>query len=1221
MAIINGSPRNDTLTGTAGDDQIYGQEGADNISGGNGNDRIESGPGSRDISYLYGQGGDDTLIGGDSREGLYGGADEDLIEAGGGDDSLDGDAGADTLFGGTGEDYFNDYQGDNEIDGGAGADFFEYVSYWTGTDTITGGAGVDTFRLWGVRLTDTVSNRIDTITDFETGSGGDILRLDATVNYFLNWDGSNPFTGGYLRLRAVDADGDGAVDDVVLEGDRDGGGNGYVGLVNLLNVQVSNFTIQNFTVNGSYAGFDPTGGFTTITGDPTFVNGSRTLLGTQDRDQITGTWLNETVRGREGDDTISGGGGADQLYGDAGDDALTGGAGNDALYGGAGDDTLTGGDGNDYLDAGAGLASVSGGAGNDTILGSSFQSAGTSGVYDGGAGDDVLDWIGSNTQTARSTYIGGSGNDQFRLYAYNAALNPNGVFDLIADFEVGTGRDRVDLLNLSSFTGWTSGQNPFVTGHLRLVAGDADGVGGANDTLLQANLDAAGSDWVTILGFVGVAPASFGLNFTQDGSDSSQFLFAPSGTGRTATATLGSPGQLEGTPGDDTLTADATGLQLRGWGGDDVLNGAQGSDNLFGDDGNDTVNGGVGNDNLYGGNGNDSLSGGDGNDYIDAGLGQDTILGGDGNDTVLLSYTGQGAGDGVKTVDLGAGDDIVQNYFSANAIVDTVTLGAGRDTVDIDSRVITTAGVVADTITDFQGGAGGDRLTLYNLLINLQGYNSATNPFATGFMQVVAADADGDGAADDVLVQADRNGPTGGAVWTTVATLLNVPLSSLTAQNFGNQFGTPNLDPFPAANVSPTQGSDFRFFIVPNTNGTSGTGLGLLRDTLDADGDALTVSIITGPSAGTLTLNSPTTGQVSYNSAGVAAGTYSFTYAISDGTASVTRTGFIEVLANNSTGFSFTGSGSANSMSGLNGGDTLSGADGDDQIFGAGGADSLSGDAGNDYLQGDAGNDSLFGGDGNDNLDGRADNDSLYGEAGNDTLAGGAGSDLLDGGDGADTFNTDTDAGTDTLLGGDGADIFNNLSQGLSVSRVTGGSGRDLHNIDIYWRFFNQAQNTVDTVTDFTVGAGGDIINLENLQFSNRLANIDIDVDNPFATGHLRFFQSGANTILQGDQDGGGNSWIDLLILENVTATSITRDNIRVSSDVEHRGFDPAGSVLTIAGSEFGDNLNGSWGRDSMSGGHGADDIRGHAGADTIDGGSGRDTLYGEGGNDSLLGR
>lgn len=104
------------------------------------------------------------------------------------------------------------------------------------------------------------------------------------------------------------------------------------------------------------------------------------------------------------------------------------------------------------------------------------------------------------------------------------------------------------------------------------------------------------------------------------------------------------------------------------------------------------------------------------------------------------------------------------------------------------------------------------------------------------------------------------------------------------------------------------------------------------------------------------------------------------------------------------------------------GNDWLTGGAGDDRIDGGAGDDQLSGGSGNDLLVGGPGRDALYGGDGNDLLDGGSGNDQLRGGRGNDLLIAEAGDDYLKGEDGNDILIGG--AGNDSSQGNYGADLI-----------------------------------------------------------------------------------------------------------------------------------------------------------------------------------------------------
>src|SRR5262249_12714928 len=146
----------------------------------------------------------------------------------------------------------------------------------------------------------------------------------------------------------------------------------------------------------------------------------------------------------------------------------------------------------------------------------------------------------------------------------------------------------------------------------------------------------------------------------------------------------------------------------------------------------------------------------------------------------------------------------------------------------------------------------------------------------------------------------------------------------------------------------------------------------------------------------------------------------------------------------------------------------------------------LNGEGGNDVIHGDDGNDSITGGSGI---------DTLFGDAGNDTfdsLGNNFGQDgtTADGGAGNDTFNTFW---------------FSNITitTGAGSDRIALSSGAASHKV---------------TITDFTVGFGGDVLDI----FSTLVLSLTGFTlgTNPFATGFLRLVQNGADTDVQLDRNG-----------------------------------------------------------------------------------------------------
>ena len=153
------------------------------------------------------------------------------------------------------------------------------------------------------------------------------------------------------------------------------------------------------------------------------------------------------------------------------------------------------------------------------------------------------------------------------------------------------------------------------------------------------------------------------------------------------------------------------------------------------------------------------------------------------------------------------------------------------------------------------------------------------------------------------------------------------------------------------------------------------------------------------------------------------------------------------------------------------------------------------------------------------------------------------------------------------------------------------------------------------TITDFTTGKGGDILDYSDLLKS---AAVNYNGENPFSSGHIKLVQSGKDTLFQFDADGTGSSTqlLTLAVLANTTASQLLTDNFNPN-------FPPDGSAAAgqiIQGTANSENLRGGFGNDTISGLAGDDTIDGQAGSDTLYGGDGNDNLTGNFGDDTLYG-
>jgi hypothetical protein len=101
---------------------------------------------------------------------------------------------------------------------------------------------------------------------------------------------------------------------------------------------------------------------------PKGTQGNDELIGTSQRDSITGLGGNDRFNGCSGDDTLNGNSGNDGIAGGTDDDKLHGNEGNDYLQGDSGSDSLYGNEGNDILVGNEDRDRFFCGSGHDTIL-------------------------------------------------------------------------------------------------------------------------------------------------------------------------------------------------------------------------------------------------------------------------------------------------------------------------------------------------------------------------------------------------------------------------------------------------------------------------------------------------------------------------------------------------------------------------------------------------------------------------------------------------------------------------------------------------------------------------------------------------------------------------------------------------------------------------------------------------------------------------------------
>ncbi|HYG48352.1 MAG TPA: calcium-binding protein, partial [Allosphingosinicella sp.] len=1238
--VLSGGSGYDSIEGMGGADTIFGGDGIDWISGGDGDDILNGGGG---IDFIEGGAGTDRIESGFGDDEVHGGEGDDwLYDELGGADWLHGDAGNDTiefyrsrvasadafLSGGDGNDsiFVTSSAASVTIDGGTGDDaiFISQLGstgFGARTATVTLGAGVDSLY---VSANGIGGGSIVTVTDFQTGDAGDRIDTVSLLNGLGGVSGfafgSNPFQSGWLRLVQEGAN-------VVLQSDRNGGGDSYVSLAVFQNTSVADFTAYNL---GGFAadGTIPAG--LTLTG----ADGGETARGGEGDDSITGGAGADLLYGYNGDDVVDGGGEADSLFGGLGNDHIVGGDGDDYISGSHGDDLIEGGEGADEIYAGRGTDVISGGAGNDyieegnpdgsdTIHGDDgddvivLDRAGSAGVLvtvTGDAGDDEIS-ISVGSFGTSVVVDGGTGNDRIRLESgSNVAITLGAGADAIdftgfttpgaavtvADFQAGAGGDTLDLDRwLATYAIGDASANPFGSGHLQLVQSGAD-------TIVQFDRDGTGTAhaWVSLITLRNVDLTTL-LAANMDNHQ--QALQYGTEAGDT----------LYGSTGDDTL---------HGLGGDDALHGLAGADKLYGGDGADqadagggadTVEGGAGDDILAGGADSDMISGGDGADQIDGGTEADVIHGDSGTDTI-------GGGEGNDDVFGDDGDDIL----TGGAGLDILVGGAGDDELD--------------------GGEGNDSLYY--------------EPLGT------APDHDvGAGGAGADLLHADFGGIPGGAgITMTIAGDLAGGYSGTIASGAGHSVAFSGIE----------------LFIIGGTNAGDSVTTGDAPDMIvTSEGGDTIVSggagdwLVGGAGADSMTGGTGNdryevddAGDVLIENANEGSDLVETTLA------SYTLLANFENLTGLlSTGQALTGNDSANVIQGGAGNDVIDGGAGADDMAGGGGndifhvddaADAVSDSGGSDEIrtalatysivprttienltgtadtgQALTGNtlaNTIRGGAGDDQLGGGAGNDILFGGAGHDQLDGGTQSDTMRGELGDDTYTVDTSLDSAIENAGEGTDkvltALASYTLAGNIENLTGTAataqnlrGNSLDNV-VHGGSAGDTIRLLDGGADKAFGNGGN----DFLYFGAALTSAD-EADGGAGTDTL---------VLQGDYSAGltlgANALAGIETLQLLTRTNtvyggsgLTANNYAITTVeaavaagmlfVVDAALLSTSESLVFNGAAEHDGrfqISAGAGADTLTGGFGNDLISGGSGNDLIDGGAGADVMTGGQGND-----
>ncbi|MCU1382254.1 MAG: calcium-binding protein, partial [Acidobacteria bacterium] len=520
----------------------------------------------------------------------------------------------------------------------------------------------------------------------------------------------------------------------------------------------------------------------------------------------------------------------------------------------------------------------------------------------------------------------------------------------------------------------------------------------------------------------------------------------------------------------DTQTISVTitnvgGVTLVGTSGANTLTGTSEADSLTGLAGNDTLVGLGGNDTLAGGPDDDQLDGGAGNDILLYTAGFDTFDGGVGNDTA--DFSGFGSAVWIELLRGGA-QALTKDQTTLTGSGAWRNLGVLTEIENIVGTAQADKLFGSGADNTLSGGAGNDILFYNEGFDTLDGGTGTDTADFSSFRSAVWVELLRSGAQ---ALTRDQTTLTGNGAWRNIGNLTqieNVVGTAQADQIFGNG-GDNTLDG--------GAGNDMLFYNGGFDTLNGGTG----ADTADFSG----------------------------------LGSAVWVELLRSGTQALTRDQT-----------TLTGNGSWRSISALTQIENVVGSGYADKLFGDGGNNTLDGGAGDDILFYNGGFDVLNGGAGTDTADFSGFGSAVWVELlrsgaqaltrDQTTLTGnGAWRDI---GNLTQIENITGSVHADQLFG-NGAS--NRLTGGTGADRLTGGGGAD--------RFvYTALGDGIDTITDFTAGAGGDVIDIHDVLIGYQAGSSTI-------TDFVRLTQSGGNTTVSVDSDGGANSFTSLVLLQNTS--------------------------------------------------------------------------------------
>jgi Ca2+-binding RTX toxin-like protein len=469
--VLYGTDKSDTLDGAGGNDALYGEGGDDALAGGTvspgGTNQLWGGSGSDTVYWtttgtvyadLAAQAGYvdgvltdqmnsiENLAGGSGVNTLVGDAGANVLSGGPLTDYLYGQGGDDTLLGGWA------IGGPNQLWGGAGNDT---VSYALVQGTVYADLGAQAGYVDGV-LTD----QMNSIENLSSG-GWNTTTLVGDGN-------ANVLTGGRGTDFLYGQDGD----DTLIGGPvASGGPNQLWGGAGSDTASYAGTTGTVYADLGAQAGYvggvlvDQMNSIENLTGG----SGTNTLVGDGGANVLTGGAGTDYLYGQDGNDTLIGGaatpGNANQLWGGSGTDTASyvGTTGNvsasllqqqgfvdsqlvdqmnsiENLVGGSGNDSLTGDAASNALTGGAGADVLDGGGGGDRFVYLGYADSNTVTGVDAVAfasGSDKLDFTALHTDASHVVISSAAGQTSL------AVEQTPGTFNAATDLLIGFGSNTV----------------------------------------------------------------------------------------------------------------------------------------------------------------------------------------------------------------------------------------------------------------------------------------------------------------------------------------------------------------------------------------------------------------------------------------------------------------------------------------------------------------------------------------------------------------------------------------------------------------------------------------------------------------------------------------------------------------------------------------------------------------------------------------------------------